>query len=288
MDVKEILDSKGIEYISKGRDYSVRCWNPEHEDSNPSMNIDKITGVFNCLSCGYKGDIYNVYNINKEKLINIKIEKVLTMIRDLLSTKSIPIPDDAVYVNSDFRGISKSTLRKFGAFTTDSIKELEGRTVFPISNIHRDIVGFQGRYTYSDLSPRYKFYPEHMSPPLYPPIVTPIKDSIILVEGILDMINLHDKGLTNAVCTFGTAFGTVKNKEKKRKNLEKLTHYKILGVEKFWIMYDGDTPGRKATEGLMKYASETFTMEEFFLEEGQDPGSLTQEEVTKIKEIIYE
>ena len=31
-----------------------------------------------------------------------------------------------------------------------------------------------------------------------------IQGSAILVEGIFDMINLHDKGLTNAVCCFGT------------------------------------------------------------------------------------
>lgn len=288
MDVKELLISKSVEYTSSGRDYKVHCWNPDHEDSNPSMNIDKITGIFHCYSCGYSGDIYAKYNINKEKIINIKIDKVMSKIHELLSTRTIPIPADAVYVNSDFRGISKSTLRRFGAFTTDSIRELEGRTVFPISNINRDIIGFQGRYTYSDLDPKYKFYPEHISPPLYPAVVKPINDSIILVEGLLDMINLHDKGLTNAVCTFGTAFGNVKKKDKIKRNMERLLQYKIQGIEKFWIMYDGDTAGQKASETLMKNMGDQFNMEDFNLPDGKDPGGLTQTEVTELRGILYD
>ena len=35
-------------------------------------------------------------------------------------------------------------------------------------------------------------------------LVKPIQGKVILVEGIYDMLNLQDKGLTNAVCTFGT------------------------------------------------------------------------------------
>ena len=33
MDIKEILTDKNIEYKSRGRDYIVKCFNPEHEDS---------------------------------------------------------------------------------------------------------------------------------------------------------------------------------------------------------------------------------------------------------------
>ena len=64
MDVKEILEKRNIQYKTRGRDYQVRCLNPEHEDTHPSMNIDKISGVFNCLSCGYAGDLYKYFKIN--------------------------------------------------------------------------------------------------------------------------------------------------------------------------------------------------------------------------------
>jgi DNA primase len=287
MDVKQLLDEKHLNYISKGRDYKVRCLNPEHEDTHPSMNIDKITGIFHCYSCGFAGDIFEYFNINKEKFINIKIQKVREKIKSLLGNKSLPIPLDAVYFNDEFRGISKSTLRKFGAFTTDSIPGMEGRLVFPISNISKDIIAFQGRYLYSDLDPKYKIYPEHVTLPLYPSIVIPKNDSIILVEGMLDMINLHDKGLTNTVCTFGTAFGSVKKKHKQKANLEKLLPFKYQGVTTLYIMYDGDKAGYSAAESLQEFTKDSFNSQIIYMNKNKDPGSLNKKEVASIREEYY-
>jgi DNA primase len=287
MDVKELLESKNITYLSKGRDYTVRCFSPEHEDTNPSMNIDKITGIYHCYSCGHAGDLFKDFNINKERFINIKIQKARELIRSLLSNKAIPIPLDAVYIDTDYRNIKKSTLRKFGAFTTESLKGMSGRIIFPISNINRDIIGFQGRYLYSDLDPKYKFYPEHVTLPLYPSVVKPIQDSIILVEGIFDMINMHDKGFTNVVCTFGTSFGAVKSKIKKAKNLDKLLQFKYQGIEKIWVMYDGDRPGQDAAKKLVEYAKESFNIDTIDLQEGEDPGMLTQEAANNLRRTLY-
>jgi len=285
MDVKELLESKNITYISKGRDYAVRCFNPGHQDSNPSMNIDKISGIFHCLSCGYAGDIFKRYGINKENFINLKLQQVKEEVQSLLSNKPKPMPLDAIYIDKDFRGISKSTLRKFSAFTSDTL--MEGRIIFPISNINRDIIGFQGRYMYSDLDPKYKFWPEHLTLPLYPSVVKSINNSIILVEGIFDMINLHDKGLDNAVCTFGTSFGSVKKKDKKQANLDKLLQYKYQGIETVYILYDGDYAGKSAAEKLMENIKHSFNTEIIELEENQDPGGLTILDVKKLKGKIY-
>ena len=58
MKVVDILQERKLEFKVSGRDYLVRCLNPEHEDRNPSMRIDNITGIFNCFSCGYKGNLF--------------------------------------------------------------------------------------------------------------------------------------------------------------------------------------------------------------------------------------
>ena len=58
MNVEDLLVDKKIPYYAKGKDYLVQCLNPEHDDNNPSMRIDQITGIFNCFSCGFKGSIY--------------------------------------------------------------------------------------------------------------------------------------------------------------------------------------------------------------------------------------
>ena len=71
--------------------------------------------------------------------------------------------------------------------------------------------------------------------PLFP-VVEPIQGTVILVEGIYDMINLHDKDLTNAVCCFGT----------KNINEEKLRMLSIQGVESIDIFFDGDDAGQTA------------------------------------------
>ena len=47
MNVEDLLISKNIPYIPKGKDFVVQCLNPEHKDRNPSMRIDQITGIFN-------------------------------------------------------------------------------------------------------------------------------------------------------------------------------------------------------------------------------------------------
>ena len=57
MNVEELLQSKHVPFMPKGKDYVVSCLSPEHDDSNPSMRIDQITGIFHCFSCGYKGNL---------------------------------------------------------------------------------------------------------------------------------------------------------------------------------------------------------------------------------------
>ena len=58
MNVETLLTDKQIYFMPKGGDFLVRCLNPDHEDRNPSMRIDQITGIFNCLSCGFKGNLF--------------------------------------------------------------------------------------------------------------------------------------------------------------------------------------------------------------------------------------
>ena len=68
MNVEDLLLSKNIQYIPKGKDFVVRCLNPEHEDRNPSMRIDQITGVFNCFSCEYKGNLFTHFGQKADKM----------------------------------------------------------------------------------------------------------------------------------------------------------------------------------------------------------------------------
>ena len=82
MNVEDLLLQKGVPYIPKGKDFVVKCLNPEHEDRNPSMRIDQIDGRFNCFSCDFKGNLFTFFG---EKFGGLQLK------RDLL-TKKIPLP----------------------------------------------------------------------------------------------------------------------------------------------------------------------------------------------------
>ena len=71
MNVEDLLLSKDIQYIPKGKDFVIRCLNPEHEDRNPSMRIDQVTGIFNCFSCEYKGNIFTHFGEKADKKLAI-------------------------------------------------------------------------------------------------------------------------------------------------------------------------------------------------------------------------
>ena len=53
MNVEEILTKQGISFTHKGKDLVVRCLDPEHDDSKPSMRIDRTLGIFSCPACKF-------------------------------------------------------------------------------------------------------------------------------------------------------------------------------------------------------------------------------------------
>jgi DNA primase len=284
MKVEEVLLDKGIDYVHGGKDIVIKCLNPEHDDSNPSLRIDKLTGMMHCFSCGFAGNIFHHFNL-VVNLADAEILRLKDKIRALQKEKLV-IPVNAEPYTKPYRGISATTLRKFEAFTLMD-KDFEGRIVFPIRDIQNDILCFVGRYINSNTEPRYIIKPTDTKLPLFPAKPEIIQNSIILVEGIFDAINLHDKGLPNTVCTFGTSFGSVKKYKKVQKNIERLNMYKLQGVTKIFIMYDGDKAGKEAAKQLNKNLEKHFVSEIINLPDGMDPGGLEADEVKALKELVY-
>jgi len=289
MDVREVLDSKHIFYKFSVKDYIVQCFSPKHDDSSPSCHVDKLSGIFHCWSCGYSGNIYKEFGINMPNQVDVKVNRLKEKINKLMWSKPLEIPLGAVPHEWDFREISAETLQHFNAFTSDdSSLDMEGRIIFPLEDIDGNIRLFLGRHMYSDLDPKYKIYPEHTEIPLYPEVPEIVNGSIILVEGIFDLLNLYDKGLKNVVLCGGVHIGLVKKRAKQARNIERLLPYKYQGIHTMYTLFDGDKAGRDAAEGLKKYAGETFNIKTLELEDGQDPGGLSQYEVDKLKETLYE
>ena len=284
MEVEELLTKQGIYYRAAGKDILVKCLNPEHNDNNPSMRIDKITGLFNCFSCGFKGNIFSFYN-ESINLLGIKAMQIKAKISNILKN-DILIPLGSEEFKRNHRGISANTYSNFNAFLHDTY---EDRIVFPVRDITGKLVALIARYAFSDADPKYLLHPPGVDLPLYPSKVEDYKDTVILVEGIFDVLNLHDKGLTNVICGFGKSLGESKKRAKRTNNLNKFLPLKIQGIKKIYILYDSGA--LSSAHKLAKLLEDLFIVEiidyPLFSVE-KDAGNLTQDEVNKLREYIYE
>lgn len=278
MNVEELLTKKKIPFTPKGQDFVVKCLNPEHDESNPSMRIDKTTGIFQCFSCGYKGNIFYRFG-ERPNGLQIRRDLLKKKILELRAdSHGLPHPKNSMPYHGNWRNIRKETYEEFGAFLNEDIREMSGRIMFPISNLTGNTVAFIGRKTTLDGGPKYLNYPAGAKMPLYPQ-VTPIAGSIILVEGIFDMINLHDKGITNAVCCFGV----------RNVNEEKLSIYQMKGIDKLICFFDNDDAGNDAAEQIREMC-EKINLQYQRLRYGdkeQDAGSLTQRQVTTLYDRLF-
>jgi DNA primase len=275
MNVEKLLEQLKIEHISKGADYLVKCFNPEHEDSRPSMRVDKVSGMYNCFSCAHRGNLLRDYGYSPSVLdaLSLKLKQKISK----LLVGGLSVPDGAMPFKHEHRGISPETYGAFNAFTHETY---EGRIVFPITSREDHIVAFLGRYTHSDATPKYKVFPANTPLPLYPPKPSLHKGSIILVEGLFDVLNMYQNGVTNVVAAFGTVAAYSKIGQE-------LAPYELLGVTKIYIMFDGDTAGETSAKKLEKLIPERFNPERIELPDGRDPGSLEKEEIEYMMKEIY-
>src|SRR5512147_1794512 len=54
VDIVALFASFGVVLVQKGKGYTGRC--PWHDDSTPSLSVDRIKGLYNCFGCGESGD----------------------------------------------------------------------------------------------------------------------------------------------------------------------------------------------------------------------------------------
>lgn len=277
MTVEELLKQKKIPYKISGRDYITKCFNPEHEDTDPSMRIDRLLGIFNCLSCGHKGNLFYKYDVAFDKLAVLR-ETLSRKIEDIRSESiGLKMPNIMYPVTSDYR-VSLETLLEFEAFRSIG-PDYEDRIVFPIRDLKGKITCFVGR---SEIpfakAKKYLIRPANAKVPFFPlQKLKPEAGRVILVEGLFDMLNLWDHGYRNVLCCFGT--NTTKR--------DRLSLLKILGVSGLDIMFDPDEPGQNAAEDLKSIAEEEYFDVRSINLKSCDPGDLNRDRALKLKEKLY-
>lgn len=277
--VAALLQENGISFTVSGKDYVIKCLNPEHDDRNPSLRVDMVSGLAHCFACGWKRNIFRHFGKLVQRQTSIKTAKLKEKIQELM-TQSVDIAHvkDPIPWTKTFREVSAQTFRHFEAFyTLDNTQGMQDRIIFPIKNISGKIVSYIGRHV-GQGDPRYKHFPSG-APSIPFPLLHNSKN-VVLVEGIFDMLNLYDKGLTNVVCCFGT--DTLKNNAK-----EKLLPLKAQGINKIFLMFDGDEAGRSAAKEVKLILENIeYTVEIIELPDDTDPGELSREDIQSIKEYV--
>lgn len=159
-----------------------------------------------------------------------------------------------------------------------------GRIMFPIADSSGRVVGFSGRILLPDPnSPKYLNSPEtklfNKSEILFGLDKAKkdirLKDYSILVEGQMDLVMLHQVGITNTVASSGTALT-----ENHLVKLQRLSN-RIL------MAYDGDSAGFNASSRSSKIAlSLGMDLKVAFMPEGKDPADLAKEDPEKLKDAL--
>ncbi|OOM75106.1 DNA primase [Clostridium puniceum] len=146
------------------------------------------------------------------------------------------------------------------------------RVMFPVFDVKGKVIGFGGRVL-DDSKPKYLNSPETMifqkGINLYG-LNFAVKngleeDYVIIVEGYMDLIALHQYGITNAVASLGTALTVNQARLLKRY------------VSKVMISYDADLAGQTATlRGLEILRNAGFDVKVLTVPEGKDPDEFVR------------
>ncbi len=150
---------------------------------------------------------------------------------------------DDLYQYLKHLGYEDSILRESGLISFDETKKVYdkfwNRVMYPIMDVNNRVIGFGGRVMGEGM-PKYLNSPEtklfDKSRNLYGLNFARVsrKSNMIICEGYMDVIALHQAGFTNAVASLGTAFTGL------QANLLKRYTGEVL------LTYDSDEAGTKA------------------------------------------
>ena len=154
------------------------------------------------------------------------------------------------------------------------VDRFSDRVIFPIHSVSGRVIGFGGRTLKTDKSvakyqnsPTSEIYDKRHT--LYGIYFAKNEisrnDKCILVEGYLDVLSMHQLGITNVVASSGTSL-TVEQIRLIRKFTNNVT-----------IIYDGDSAGIKAAlRGIGLVLKEGLNVKVVLLPEGQDPDDFAR------------
>jgi DNA primase len=179
---------------------------------------------------------------------------------------------DALLGHLKDKGADEKLIEQSGLVSVNEEKErvfdrFRGRIMFPVLDVNGNPVAFGARAMGKD-EPKYLNSPEtpayvkgqHLYGLFQSKDAIRQKKFAILVEGYLDLIALHQFGVTNVAASLGTAFTPEQSKL-----LSRFTKRVVIN-------YDGDAAGIKAARrAIEELLPQDFDIKVLVLPEGQDP-----------------
>ncbi len=176
------------------------------------------------------------------------------------------------------RGTDAGLLAEAGLLSSNeagrTYDRFRGRVMFPIRDALGRLAGFSGRIL-GEGEPKYLNTPEtsvfHKGELLYglDQARTAIRESgeCVVVEGYMDVIALHQAGISNVVAALGTALTTDQADLLARQDVRQLR-----------LAFDGDAAGQRAVlAGLDRTIGRQFLVSAVPLPPGQDPADVVAE-----------
>ena len=176
------------------------------------------------------------------------------------------------------KGASEKLIEQSGLVSVNEEKDrvfdrFRGRIMFPVLDVNGNAIAFGARAMGKD-EPKYLNSPEtpaytkgqHLYGLFQSKDEIRQKKFAILVEGYLDLIALHQFGITNTAASLGTAFTAEQSKLLSRFS------------KKVVINYDGDAAGIKAARRAIEHLlPQEFDIKVLVLPDGKDPDDFIRE-----------
>lgn len=262
---KEYLKTKIEDYLSLmgiNTKKKFRCLNPNHEDKNPSMSLDKRNYQAHCFSCGAKYDIFSLIGINENlssfpeqfkkacELYNIEVDgykpkKVIPSIR-----RNYPIQDYRKYFqdcqmkisNTDYpqsRGLSYMTINHFKLGFDENFTQSTGNQVWKALIIPTGNNSFVARNTNPQVDKHNRYRKVGESQIFNIEDLKTSNQPIFICEGEIDALSIWELGKSVI------ALGSTSNKDKFLSLLEKEKPSQPL-----ILALDNDVEGKNTSQTL--------------------------------------
>ena len=287
--------------FSSGKGGNVIAFLMEHEQFNYPESIRYLANKYNIEIIETAESAENVQERNERESLFIINSFALTYFEEILSKKdkinkylkdrglsestiqnfSLGFSNDLqneFYKSASNKGYSDDFLVETGLVISTDDKKIDrfrGRIIFPIKSIAGRIVGFGGRIVDSTKkiakyinSPESKIY--NKSKTLYGIYESKQfivrDDECLLVEGYMDVIQLHEHGIKNVLASSGTS----------------LTKDQIILIKRLTsniiILFDGDQAGLSASlRSIDMILEEGLNVKICSFPDGEDPDSYVKE-----------